>query len=239
MVIITQDPGHGGKKSPGAIGPTGVQEKVVALAVALRVREILRGRATVHMTRTTDVDVPLARRLAAPGAACFVSIHCNAHTTRTANGTETFRFVGGHQRSVALAGALQRHLVAGLGLRDRGVKTASFQVLRQAIVPAVLVELGFISNHTEEALLESEQGQERAAQAIVAGLTEFLGVQLKEVPIPIRPIVRPVRTHQVVAGETLWGIARQHNVSVSQLQRWNRLATDVVHVGQRLVVEKN
>ncbi len=218
------------------MGPTGVQEKVVVLAVALRVRELLAPTFNVHLTREDDVYVSLGRRTAAPNAACFVSIHCNAHAIRTANGIETFHFAMGHHRSAALAGTLQRHLVDWLVLRDRGVKTANFQVLRQTTVPAVLVELGFISNPTEEALLESEQGRERAARAIANGVLEFLGVRLEEAPTPI---VRPVRTHQVVAGETLWGIARQHNVSVSQLQRWNRLATDVVHVGQRLVVEEN
>ncbi|MBT9157016.1 MAG: N-acetylmuramoyl-L-alanine amidase LytC [Firmicutes bacterium] len=205
------------------MGPTGVQEKVVVLAVALRVRELLQGRATVHMTRTTDVDVPLVRRLAAPGAACFVSIHCNAHATRTANGIETFRFAGGHHRSGLLATILQRHLVAQLRLRDRGVKTAAFQVLRQATVPAVLLELGFISNHVEEALLESEVGQERAAQAIVAGLTEFLGLP---------QIHRQV--HVVVSGDTLWSLSRMYGVTEAQLREWNRLTTDVLRVGQRL-----
>ncbi len=210
------------------MGPTGVQEKVVALAVALRVRELLSNRVNVHMIREADVDVPLVRRLATPGAACFVSVHCNAHVTRTANGTETFRFAGGHHRSGLLAGLLQRHLIAQLGLRDRGVKTAAFQVLRQATVPAALVELGFISNHVEEALLESEMGQARAAQAIAGGVAEFLGL----------PQV-PQQVHVVVAGDTLWSLSQRYGTTIPQLRERNRLTSDVLRIGQRLNVSNN
>ncbi|GFP26577.1 N-acetylmuramoyl-L-alanine amidase, partial [Candidatus Hakubella thermalkaliphila] len=84
------------------------------------------------MTRESDVDVPLRRRLPALNAACFVSIHCNAWVDRAAHGTETFWRVGSNLGSRGLAEILQRHLLRELGLRDRGVKTASFQVLRQA-----------------------------------------------------------------------------------------------------------
>ncbi len=227
MVTVTLDPGHGGRQ-PGAVGPTGVQEKIVALAVALRVRELLSGRAVVHMTRETDVDVPLARRRAALDAACFVSIHCNAHISRVANGIETFRFAGGSHRSGLLATVLQRHLVLNLRLRDRGVKTANFQVLRQAVVPAVLLELGFISNHVEEALLESEVGQERAAQAIATGLAEFLGL----------PQVQR-QVHVVAAGDTLWALSQRYDVTVVQLRQWNGLTSDILQVGQRLHVSNS
>ncbi|MBT9143738.1 MAG: N-acetylmuramoyl-L-alanine amidase LytC [Dehalococcoidia bacterium] len=204
-----------------------MQEKVVVLAVALRVRELLRDRVTVHMTRETDVDVPLARRLAAPNAACFISIHCNAHAMRIANGIETFRFAGGHHRNGLLAGILQRHMVARLGLRDRGVKTAAFQVLRQATVPAALVELGFISNHVEEALLESEVGQARAARAITDGVAEFLGLPQRQRQV-----------HVVASGDTLWSLSQRYGVTIAQLREWNRLASDVLRVGQRLQVSK-
>ncbi len=228
MIRITLDPGHGGRR-PGAIGPTGLQEKVVVLAVALRVRELLRlhGHTEAHLTRETDVDVPLTRRLAEPGVVCFISIHCNAHATRAANGTETFYYAQGHVESRRLAQLMQIHLTSRLRLHDRGVKTANFQVIRQATIPAVLVELGFISNSDEEALLKSEQGQEKSAQAIVAGVKGFLSV---------RPAC-PLRTHTVVSGDTLWEIAKQYHVQPAQLRQWNRLVTDTLQIGQQLVIE--
>ena len=246
MVIITVDPGHGGR-SPGAVGPTGVQEKRVCLAVALRVRELLRvrGHANCHLTRETDIDVPLNRRLPAADAACYVSIHCNAHTDSGASGTETFRFAGGHHQSGLLANVLQRNLLARLQLRDRGVKTAAFQVLRQAKCPGALVELAFISNPTEEALLESEHGQERAAQAIAAGVAEFLRVRppsaatpppVPQAPSP-PPVAKPVRkTHVVIAGDTLFSLARKYGVTVGQIRAWNNLESSTIYVGQVLTI---
>ncbi|MBT9167930.1 MAG: N-acetylmuramoyl-L-alanine amidase LytC [Firmicutes bacterium] len=264
MILATD-----GGRQPGAVGPTGVQEKVVCLNVALRVQELLRLRiqANVHLTRSSDITVPLGERLPHAEAACFVSIHCNAAVRRDANGTETFYFASGHHDSARLANILQRELLARLRLRDRGVKTAVFQVIRQARCPAALVELAFISNHVEEALLESEIGQERAAQAIAAGVAEFLQATSQAARPTIQPATQPIssqakpvspppaaarpaaasrpaatvrpaarRTHAVVAGDTLWSIARQYGVTVAQLREWNQLATDVVHPGQGLFV---
>jgi len=240
---VTIDPGHGGR-DPGAVGPTGVQEKNVCLAVSLRVRELLRGQVSVHLTRETDVDVPLSRRLPAADAACYISIHCNAHKDREANGTETFYRVGGHTDSKRLAEIIQRRLLAQLRLRDRGVKTKNLQVIRQATCPAVLVELAFISNHAEESLLESEDGQERAARAIASGIAEFLGVRLQQATPQAKPAAPPTgtaksarKTNIVAAGDTLWSISRRHNVSIEQLRQWNNLRNDVLRVGQVLFLE--
>ncbi|GFP40838.1 N-acetylmuramoyl-L-alanine amidase family protein, partial [Candidatus Hakubella thermalkaliphila] len=83
MILATD-----GGNDPGAVGPTGLQEKVVCLNVALRVRALLAGRVDVRLSREADVDTPFSGRLPATGAACFISIHCNAHASREANGTE-------------------------------------------------------------------------------------------------------------------------------------------------------
>lgn len=172
LPIVTLDSGHGGR-DPGAVGPTGLLEKDVCLAVSLQARELLRGQVDVRLTRETDVHLPLSRRQAVLGSACLVSIHCNAFTSREANGTETFHMAGRTQDE-RLAHVLQKHLLARLQLRNRGVKTANFQVTRQARVPAVLVELAFISNPAEEVLLRSVAGQAAAAKAIADGVLEFL-----------------------------------------------------------------
>lgn len=176
-LIISLDPGHGGR-DPGAIGATGTLEKEICLAIALQVRELLKTKATIHMTRETDIFIPLSRRTAPLGASCFVSIHCNAHHSRTANGIETFRPISGNSRSMQLALSLQRNLLGQLQLRDRTVKVKDFRVLKQAHSPAALVELGFISNPTEETLLSSRQGQKKAAYAIADGIAEFLGISI-------------------------------------------------------------
>lgn len=246
LPIITIDPGHGGRQ-PGAIGPTGVQEKNVCLAVALRVRELLRvrGHAEAHLTRETDIDVPLSRRLPAQGAVAYVSIHCNAHSTAIAHGTETFWLTGGTAESRRLAEILQRGLIAALGRSDRGVKTANFRVLHQGAVPAALVELAFISHPTEEALLESEEGRERAARAIAGGVAEAIGVRPQPAAAPPQaPSTTPAaksgrKTHLVIEGDTLFGLARRYNVTVAQLREWNSLPPNetLLRLNQRLFVQ--
>lgn len=184
---VVIDPGHGGR-DPGSIGPTGVQEKVVTLAVARQVAAILGQVADVKLTRYGDValgptiSADLSARAGVANqisADVFISIHCNAVMDRTAAGTETYHYPGSAQ-GVRLADILQRRMVAALRLPNRGVKQARFAVLRETKtnIPAVLVELGFLSNLTEEGLLESPAFQAKAAQAIANGIAAYLGLSL-------------------------------------------------------------
>ena len=203
---IMIDPGHGGQ-DPGAVGPTGVQEKMITLAVAKKVADILRSVAEVRLTREDDralgdtksTDLTTRANMAnAWGADCFVSIHCNSAGNSTAVGTETYCYALGGQGE-KLARAIHTRLIAK-GLPDRGIKTADFAVLRQTKMPAALVELAFISNPTEEAMLESPAYQDRAAQAIAEGIADYMGVQL---PAPAPADLDAVSI--VVAGRELEG----------------------------------
>ena len=183
MYKLTIDPGHGGK-DPGAVGPAEVQEKVITLAVAKKVADILRQIMTTILTRDADYALgsslggdlsARANKANQTGADVFISIHCNAATDPSAHGTETHC----HPKSVrgkTLAGMIQSRLVPALGLTNRGVKESNFAVLRQTQMPAALVELAFVSNPTEEALLESEAFQNKAALAIAQGVCDFLGI---------------------------------------------------------------
>ncbi|MNP30441.1 N-acetylmuramoyl-L-alanine amidase LytC precursor [compost metagenome] len=63
-----------------------------------------------------------------------------------------------------------------MGLKDRGVKNGSLQVIRETTMPAVLLEIGFLSNSSDEAIMFSEDVQNKAARAIVDGIKEYLGV---------------------------------------------------------------
>jgi len=76
--------------------------------------------------------------------------------------------------SADLALAVQRRLNARLGLRDRGVKQAPFVVLTGATMPAILVEVGFLSNPSEARNLASPERQQRLAEAIAEGILEFV-----------------------------------------------------------------
>lgn len=188
MLRIILDPGHGGQDS-GAIGPSGLLEKDVNLAIALKVRDLLAPVAEVGMTRATDMALgtdertDLRRRCEISnqfGAFAFVSIHCNAVDNPDVHGTETYHYPNSYAGR-KLATAIHTRLVA-LGLADRGVKEANFMVLRGTNASAALVEVAFISNPEEEQLLASPDFQERAARAIAEGIAEFLGVQLPASP---------------------------------------------------------
>jgi len=177
--VIVIDPGHGGS-DPGATGVTGLKEKLVNLAVAEILEDLLKDAgARVIMTRSGDYFVSNRQRVElanVENADVFVSIHANAYANQSSNGTETY-FCSGKNNSDAgryLAQQLQRELVSELGLRDRGVKTNSFYVLSKTKMPSALVELGFLSNPEEEELLRNRNTHVKAANALFKGLEAYL-----------------------------------------------------------------
>lgn len=181
---VVIDPGHGGSE-PGAIGPSGLKEKDVNLAIAKKVVEILQGQGyEVVLTRDGDYDVDLLPRAQLAndlGAAAFVSIHSNASVNPGVGGTGTYTYAPsgtslGQQRDdrLYLARLLQEEMVSALGLRDAGVFEENFSVLRNTVMPAALCEVAFISNYDEERLLASDDFQRKAAEAVARGITRFL-----------------------------------------------------------------
>ena len=181
--LIVLDAGHGGSDR-GAVGPSGLTEKEVTLAVALKAERILaENGADVIMTRRTDIDVAspnasnteeLGARVAkAPyDAEIFISVHCNAFSNPQSNGMETF-YYSGNSESYRLAALLNEELRNYGGLNNRGVKSANFYVIKHTHCPSSLIELAFISNYEEERLLASDEYQEQLAQAIVAAINRF------------------------------------------------------------------
>jgi N-acetylmuramoyl-L-alanine amidase len=170
---IVIDPGHGGK-DPGAIGPSGLKESDVNLTLAHLVASRLTDKHTVFMTRMNDDFVALSNRTLfanAKKADIFVSIHCNAATNPLANGTETYY---ASSTGARLAKGIHDRLVA-LGLKDRGIKQGTYWVLRKTHMPAVLVEVGFISHAAEEIQLGSTDFMSLAADAITEGILDYLG----------------------------------------------------------------
>ena len=174
--IIVLDPGHGGSDA-GAIGPTGVTEKSVSLAVSLKAQKLLTASGyNVIMTRTTDIDVAapgvsdateLQARVdkAPPNTDLFISVHCNAFSNGNANGVETYHAPTA-VKGERLARLLNEELLRLGGLNNRGVKAARFYVMTHSKCPASLIELGFITNPREEKLLASNDYQQKLAQAI-------------------------------------------------------------------------
>jgi N-acetylmuramoyl-L-alanine amidase len=172
--VVAIDAGHGGR-DPGAIGATGLAEKDVILDVSLRLRTFLaqRGVRTV-MTRETDVFVELENRVpiaAQSGATVFVSVHANSSQRPVVRGSETYYLQANSQ---ALATMIQEEMGRALGIPDRGIRTANFKVLRDASIPACLVELAYLSNVSDEELLRSPAFRQLAAESIGRGVLRFL-----------------------------------------------------------------
>lgn len=174
MKIICIDAGHGGK-DPGAESG-GVQEKDIALTVALKVGARLKDCEVIY-TRTEDVYVGLAERALIANqakAGLFVSVHCNSALNTSANGVEVYVHTSRSAVSTRAARAIYDRLLPASGLRGRGVKPQDFAVLRETAMPAVLVELGFISNPDDRAKLINFAWQDDAARAIADGIIEAL-----------------------------------------------------------------
>lgn len=184
---ITIDPGHGGSDT-GAIGPTGVTEKSVTLRIAKRLEELLEDAgAKVYMTRKTDTEVSPKGAYASDveelQARCdvanrantdiFVSIHMDSFSNGGAHGTTGYYYTYGSDASQRLARLIKNRVVSALGTMDRGAKAANFYVIRKTTMPAVLIEVAFVSNPDEELLLNSSVGIERAAQAIYQGIVDY------------------------------------------------------------------
>jgi N-acetylmuramoyl-L-alanine amidase len=180
------DPGHGVRYpdgSPlnvGAVGPDGVLENAVTLAVGEDLGRLLRAagarvvltRSYVRPYRTATVlrldnraRAALANRL---GATAFVALHADASTSPAQGGTSVFWL---RPNSVGLANAMRRRLKQ-LGLGESEFRARDLAVTNEARVPAVLVELGFVSNPAQERLLATPAFQARAAQAVYAALRD-------------------------------------------------------------------
>ena len=181
------DPGHGGSDD-GAVGRDGRKEKDVNLEVCLALRRDLE-EAGARVVLIRDADVSLAapgagaeeelgarvRRAEEAGARVFLSVHHNARPDvaegRVAHGTHVYYY---RPQSLELARRLAAPLAAALGEPDSAFLWRSFHVIRQAGMPAVLVEVNFLSNPEVEARTRQTDYAGLAAGGILQGLVDFL-----------------------------------------------------------------
>lgn len=155
------DFGHGGSDS-GAVGIMGVLEKDLVLEIGKMVLNILKEKGVnVVVTRLKDEFVPLKTRCDISNnskADLFVSLHCNAFTNSSANGLEVFHYPASEKGKAVANTILNNLVIDNLYTVNRGVKTSSgFYVLRKTVAPAVLVELGFITNYTDLEIIQSNK----------------------------------------------------------------------------------
>ena len=169
------DAGHGGN-NPGAISATGLKEADVNLDVALKLGRILESWGyDIMYSRTENVSVSLqerARMANTWGADYFVSIHCNSNENPIYGGTSTFFYREGTVAE-SFAYTVNNALVRQIELRNIGIFAANFAVLRLTSMPAILVELAFISNPAEAQLLSTNAFRQKCAIGIANGIAEF------------------------------------------------------------------
>jgi len=175
---VVIDPGHGGP-DPGAIGIGGIRETDVVLEVSKIIKNLLSEKGVkVRLTRTNDVDLDLPPRVSIANntdADIFVSIHANASRgkKRNINGLETFYYNGWKGR--LLAKKIQKQILrVSPGSPDRGVKQGRFYVIKNTSMPAVLVEIGFLTGRLDARRLEKAAHRKRLAYAIAKGILEYL-----------------------------------------------------------------
>ncbi|KAF1085188.1 Germination-specific N-acetylmuramoyl-L-alanine amidase precursor [Sporotomaculum syntrophicum] len=187
--VIVVDPGHGGI-DPGSKGPTGAIEEDITLEVARKLATVLsQAGAIVLMTRESDMDLSeeggslltrkrqdLARRVALANehdADAFISVHVNSFKSGpTEHGAQTF-YQPGSEEGKKLATSIQSELIRLLKNTNRKAKAVDYYTTRNAKMPAVIVEIGFISNAKEEKLMGDVDYQGKLAYVIYSGMVKY------------------------------------------------------------------
>ncbi len=169
---IVIDPGHGGSDY-GAIRE-GINEKDITLDVSRRVASILKSKGyKVALTRSDDKYVSLEDRVEFSeneNPEIFVSIHVNSAVATEPSGIETHYY---HDYSKELADVVHSHMVKDISSKNRGLFKSKFYVINHTTVPAILVEIGFLSNAEERAELVTDSRKQKTAKAIAEGIIEY------------------------------------------------------------------
>jgi N-acetylmuramoyl-L-alanine amidase len=170
------DPGHSGPVEPGACAE-GCTEADLNMRIARFTKQELARRG--HQVRLTR-DGPItskglqwrADKSNDWGSDLFLSIHCNSSKRIDAEGTETYHFPKSAKGQI-LARCIQYCITDALLTEDRGVKSATFDVLLFTDCPAVLIECGFLSNPVDRQMLSDALEQWRIGAAIAEGLEDY------------------------------------------------------------------
>ena len=116
------------------------------------------------------------------GADAFISLHMNSASNSSANGTEVYYSVSNNSSSFSgitsktMANLFRSQLLEDLGTKNRGTKTAGYYVIKNNSVPAILIELGFISGSSDFSRLTSENFQKKAAKSLYTGIVKMFSL---------------------------------------------------------------
>ncbi|AHF05698.1 N-acetylmuramoyl-L-alanine amidase [Desulfitobacterium metallireducens DSM 15288] len=187
--IVVIDAGHGGY-DPGAITSQGLYEKEINLQMAKRVGELLKPSGIqVFLTREEDIDyvpegtrgrqtkkqadlnyrIDLAKQA---NAEAFISLHLNSTVTGKNSGAETF-YQNQSEEGKRLAESIQEELIKVPGMNRRIAKPGDFYVIKNTPMPAVIVELGYISNPQERVRLQQTWYQDQLARSVAKGIAQY------------------------------------------------------------------
>lgn len=245
---IVIDAGHGINTS-GKRSPDGMREFSFNSVVANYMKAELLMYQNVEVLFTHDpsgaVDVPLKTRTDKANtwkADVFVSIHANASTGKmgTWGGIDTFVYAKGGEAH-KLATLVQSNLIKATKLRDRGVKTANFAVVRDTKMPAILIEHGFMDSITDLPYLKSDAYRKLCGVTNATSVAQYYGLKRKATvaPKPAAPATSvDADSYKVVSGDTLWAISQKFNISVDDIKSLNGLKSNTISVGQVLKVKK-
>lgn len=180
-ITVVVDAGHGGK-DPGAVAGN-IREKDINLSTALKLRDALMAKGyNVIMTRDADVFVDLYKRAAIANennADLFISIHANATLSTAITGLEVY-YTPAMQSDKKVydqypfAKLVYDNILASTGREGRGVRQGKFVVIRETSMPAVLVELGYMTNPSELSLISTDVYQNQAVNGIVNAVDKYI-----------------------------------------------------------------
>ncbi|OEH86364.1 N-acetylmuramoyl-L-alanine amidase CwlD [Desulfuribacillus stibiiarsenatis] len=192
--VIAIDAGHGGPDG-GAISQSGIIEKDITLEIAQKVRDYLQqAGAAVIMTREGDYDLAkentkgLSRRkvedlrtrvkmINESKAELLVSVHLNSIPSERWSGAQSFYPIGS-EKSKLLAERIQGYLIEVTGKTERvPLPDKRIYLIREVKVPAVVIEVGFLSNPEEAQLMTTQDYQTRLAHSIYLGIIEYIAEQ--------------------------------------------------------------
>ncbi|MDQ0269133.1 N-acetylmuramoyl-L-alanine amidase [Cytobacillus purgationiresistens] len=197
-ITVFLDPGHG-QNDPGAIG-FGLKEKDAVLDIGLKARALFNNKSPLNimMTRSADssevtangkdistsdslkLRTDYAKKHKKSNDDIFISLHANAFNGN-ADGGESYYYSSFSARAVnphsadskLLAESIQARLVEYMKLKDRGVKEGNFAVLRENVMPATLIEMGFIDNKSDNDKLKDDYWRNQAARAVYQGTLDY------------------------------------------------------------------